>query len=88
MPAVGDIRRVIVSLSENEKYVDKLFNYRFNTNSDLDGHTIGNLLLTAATEVNGSLSKGVEYLSDVLSLKGTVLPLTEDNVELMCETTN
>ena len=88
MPAVGDIRRVIVSVSENEKYVDKLFNYRFNTNSDLDGHTIGNLLLTAATEVNGSLSKGVEYLSDVLSLKGTVLPLTEDNVELMCETTN
>lgn len=88
IPAVGDIRRVLVSLSENEDFVDKLFNYRFNTSSDLNGHTIGNLLLTAVTEINGSLSQGVSSLGEVLSLKGTVLPLTEENITLMAETTN
>ena len=45
IPAVGDIRKVIVSLSETEPLFEKLLNYRFQTTSDLDGHTIGNLLL-------------------------------------------
>ena len=45
-PAVGDIRRVLISLSETEPLVEKLFNYRFVTCGDLDGHTIGNLILT------------------------------------------
>ena len=44
IPAVGDIRRVLVSLSETEPLVETLFNYRFSTTSDLNGHTIGNLL--------------------------------------------
>lgn len=83
IPAVGDVRKVLVSLSEKEPLITKLFNYRFNTTSDLDGHTVGNLLLTAATDVSGSLSDGIEVLSDVLNLKGRVVPLTEDNVVLM-----
>ncbi len=85
IPAVGDIRRVIVSLSETEPLVQELFNYRFHTTSDLDGHTVGNLLLTAMTEITGNLSDGIESLSKVLNLKGKVVPLTEDNVVLMAE---
>ncbi|MBE6139557.1 MAG: YvcK family protein [Firmicutes bacterium] len=85
IPAVGDIRRVLVSLSETEPLVMDLFNYRFNTSSDLDGHTVGNLLLTAASEIRGNLSDGIEALSKVLNLKGKVIPLTEDNVTLMAE---
>ncbi len=85
IPAVGDIRRVIVSLSETEPLVTELFNYRFHTTSDLDGHTVGNLLLTAMTEITGNLSDGIESLSRVLNLKGKVVPLTEDNVTLMAE---
>jgi len=85
IPAVGDIRRVIVSLSETEPLVQELFNYRFHTTSDLDGHTVGNLLLTAMTEITGNLSDGIESLSKVLNLKGKVVPLTEDNVTLMAE---
>lgn len=83
IPAVGDIRRVLVSLSETEPLVMDLFNYRFETTSDLDGHTVGNLLLTAASEITGNLSDGIEALSKVLNLKGKVVPLTEDNVTLM-----
>jgi uncharacterized cofD-like protein len=62
-----------------------LFNYRFNTSSDLDGHTVGNLLLTAASEIRGNLSDGIEALSKVMNLKGKVVPLTEDNVVLMAD---
>ena len=82
-PAVGDIRRVLVSLSETEPLVEELLNYRFRTTSDLDGHTVGNLLLTAMSNITGNLSSGIEALSKVLNLKGKILPLTEDNVVLM-----
>lgn len=85
IPAVGDIRRVLIALSETEPLVADLFNYRFNTTSDLDGHTVGNLLLTASSEITGNLSDGIEALSKVLNLKGKVVPLTEDNVVLMGE---
>lgn len=83
IPAVGDIRRILVALSETEPLVMDLFNYRFETSSNLDGHTVGNLLLTAASEISGNLSDGIEALSKVLNLKGKVVPLTEDNVTLM-----
>lgn len=85
IPAVGDIRRVLVALSETEPLVMELFNYRFNTTSDLDGHTVGNLLLTASSEITGNLSDGIEALSKVFNLKGKVVPLTEENVVLMGE---
>lgn len=85
VPAVGDIRQVIVALSETEPLVQKLMNYRFETNSDLNGHALGNLLLTGLIEVAGNMSVGIESLSKVLNLKGKVLPLTEDNVTLMAK---
>ena len=84
-PAVGDIRKVLVSLSSDEEKIDKLFNYRFNTSSDLDGHALGNLLLTGANEITGSMSSTIEMLNSLLNLKGKVLPLTEDNVTLVGE---
>lgn len=81
--AVGDIRRVLISLSETEPLIEELLNYRFDTSSDLDGHTVGNLLLTALSNITGNLSIGISSLSKVFNLKGNVLPLTEDNVVLM-----
>lgn len=85
IPAVGDIRRVLISLSETEPLVEQLFNYRFKTSSELNGHTVGNLLLTAITNIAGNMSDGIESLGKVLNLKGKVLPLTEDNCTLMAE---
>lgn len=84
-PAVGDIRKVLVSLSSDEEKIDKLFNYRFNTSSDLDGHALGNLLLTGANEITGNMSSAIEMLNSLLDLKGKVMPLTEDNVTLVGE---
>lgn len=83
IPAVGDVRRVLVTLAEIEPLVEKVLNYRFKTNSELNGHTVGNLLLTAMTNITGNMSDGIEQIGKVLNLKGKVLPLTEDNVTLM-----
>lgn len=83
MIAVGDIRRVLISLAETEPLVEDLLNYRFETTSDLNGHTIGNLLLTAMTSITGNMSDGIASLAKVFNLKGKVLPLTEENVILM-----
>ncbi len=87
-PAVGDIRKVLISLSEDEENVGKLFDYRFRTFSDLDGHTLGNLLLTGADDIAGNMSGAIELVNSLLRLKGKVIPLTEDNVTLMAKMTN
>ena len=84
--AVGDLRRVLISLSETEPLFEELLNYRFKTTSDLNGHTVGNLLLTALTNITGNMNKGIKSLSKVLNLKGKVIPLSEDNdITLMGE---
>ena len=77
--AVGDIRKVLVALSETEPVFEKLLNYRFKTSSDLNGHTVGNLLLTAVRDITGNMNKGIKSLSKILNLKGKVVPLSEDN---------
>ncbi len=83
IPAVGDLRKVIASLSDTEPLFESLLEYRFNTNSDLNGHAVGNLLLAALCNITGNMSDGIKSLSKVLNLKGKVLPLTEDNVTLV-----
>lgn len=88
MPAMGDIRNVLINLSnENEKIKD-LLRYRFDTYTDLDGHPIGNLMLVAMYNLTGSLKESIKTMSDFLKIPHKVLPLTEDNVNLMAETVN
>ena len=87
-PAVGDLRNVLVSLSEVEPLVEELLQYRFNTYSDLDKHAMGNLLLTAMYNITGSLTKSLDSLSKIFNIKGRVLPVTEDKAILMATTTD
>ena len=83
IPAVGDLRKVLAALSDAEPLFESLLEYRFNTTSDLNGHTVGNLLLVALNDITGNMSSAIESLSNILKIKGRVLPLTEDNVTLM-----
>ena len=78
-PAVGDIRKVITSLSGIDDPIKKMMEYRFNTSSDLDGHALGNLILTAMLDLNGSLKDSIAYLSKLLDVKHRVLPISEDS---------
>lgn len=88
IPAVGDIRQVIIALSETEPLFEQLLDYRFEGTSDLKGHAVGNLLLTALCNISKNMSDGIEQIGTVLKLKGKVLPLTEENVTLMAEMTD
>lgn len=78
-PAVGDIRKVITSLSGIDEPIKKMMEYRFKTSSDLDGHSVGNLILTAMLDINGSLKDSIAYLSKLLDVRHRVLPISEDS---------
>lgn len=79
IPGVGDVRRVIVALSDTDSVVERLVNYRFDGNNSFSGHAMGNIILAALCNINdGSLSKGVKSISSLLKIKGSVLPFTDD----------
>ena len=85
-PAVGDIRKVLSSLSTLPDEVRDVMEYRLKTYSDLNGHAMGNLILTSLINETGSLKTSIQYLSRILDVKHTVLPLSEDFLTLMGET--
>lgn len=76
----GDVRQCLVALSESPKVRD-LFSYRFDEGT-LQGHSFGNILLTALEKVTGDFSEAVETASEILRVRGTVIPATLDNVRL------
>lgn len=83
MPAPGDIRNCMVSLADDESLMGRLFHYRFdNEDSELSGHSFGNLFITAMTQVTGSFEQAVIESSEVLNVRGRVLPSTVENVTL------
>ena len=85
-PAVGDIRKVLSNLSTLPDEIRDVMEYRLETYSDLNGHAIGNLLLTSLIRKTGSFKTSIEYLSRLLDVKQKVLPLSEDLLTLMAET--
>lgn len=88
IPAVGDISKVMLSMAEIDKHVYDLMNYRFVKSKSLGNHSVKNLLLTALLDLEGSFDKAIPILGNILNLKGTVLPLTEDNIDLVGITDN
>jgi len=86
IPAVGDIRKVLTYLSNLPKDISTLMEYRLKSNSDLNGHAIGNLLLTCLLEEHKSLKKSIKELSKLLHVKHTVLPVSEDYLTLCGKT--
>src|SRR5690625_6737919 len=75
MPAPGDIRNVMSALSDMESKLESLFKYRFKKN-EISGHALGNLMLAAMYDMTGDFALAVEELSDILNVRGTVIPST------------
>jgi uncharacterized cofD-like protein len=78
----GDFRNCIAALSNAEGLVAQLFQYRFGNDSDLDGHSFGNLYLTAMTAITGSFEAALNESSRVLAVRGRVIPSTLAQVTL------
>lgn len=86
---VGDVRMALAALARedeaHEALLRKLFLHRFATDGDVRGHNFGNLFLVALTDILGSEEAAIEAASRVLSVCGTVLPVTNEKVHLVAE---
>ena len=85
IPAVGDLRNCLVALSEGDKVLADLFQHRFQDGNGLNGHSLGNLIVTALIQKSGTLCQAVEMAKEVLNSKGCVLPVTESAAALCAE---
>ncbi len=86
LPAPGDLRNCIVALADAEPLMTKLFQYRFNEGSGLEGHSFGNLFIAAMSSVTGNFEDAVRETSRVLAVRGQILPSTLANVTLSAVT--
>jgi len=88
----GDFRNCIAALADNEALTTQLFQYRFPTTRreagngyTLDGHSFGNLFITAMANVTGSFEKALVESGRVLAIRGQILPSTLENVTLCAD---
>ena len=88
MPAPGDLRNVMVALSNVEPLTEEVFQYRFKEDSFIGGHPLGNLLIIAMKELTGDIRTAVDRLRKLFNIKGKILPATTEKVVLMAEKEN
>jgi uncharacterized cofD-like protein len=81
----GDIRNCLAALSNDEALLTQLFQYRFSGAPDLQGHSFGNLFITALTDLTGSFEEAVAESGRALSVSGRVLPSTLHSVRLLAD---
>jgi uncharacterized cofD-like protein len=79
----GDIRNCLSALSNDEALLSQVFQYRFKSGAGLEGHSLGNLFITALAEITGSFEEAVAESGRVLAIYGKVLPSTLSNVQLV-----
>ena len=84
----GDIRNCLVALADAPALMRDIFQFRFDTNSELSGHSFGNLFITVMTRLTGDFEKAIKETSKVLALRGQVIPATLNNVVLMAQHSN
>lgn len=81
---VGDLRQSLAALAdvEGQEWIQKILLYRFAKGTGLKGHNLGNLILTALQDMTGNTTESLEIAEKVFNLSGTVIPVTEDTVDL------
>jgi uncharacterized cofD-like protein len=81
----GDFRNCIAALADDEALITRLFQYRFGQGEGLNGHSFGNLLITALAAVTGSFERAILEAGRVLTVQGRILPSTLDQVTLVAD---
>lgn len=81
----GDIRNALIALTRTESFLNTICQYRFQKGTSLAGHSLGNLILAAVTNITGSFTKAIQEISNILALKGTVLPVSEQHITLWAQ---
>jgi len=83
--APGDVRNALVALSGGDGAMAALFDFRFDGEGDVAGHSLGNLILTALADIEGSFAGAVRRAAEILAVRGRVLSATNDEVRLVAE---
>lgn len=78
----GDVRQSLIALSQEDELMQKIFTYRFEE-GDLKGHNLGNIILAGLEKITGSFEKAVEKVSDLLAIRGKVIPVTLQKTDLV-----
>jgi uncharacterized cofD-like protein len=81
----GDVRRSLVALSDAPQLMSEVIQYRFGAGEGLTGHSLGNLILTALSDLTGSLPDAVRALGDILHISGVVLCASRDAATLCAQ---
>ncbi len=81
----GDLRNCLTALADSEPMMERLMQYRFEKDSPLAGHCFGNLLIAALAEAEGGMEEGLSVASQILKVRGRVVPSTLDDIELVAE---
>jgi uncharacterized cofD-like protein len=84
----GDIRNCLAALADDEQLLSQIFQYRFAESAGLNGHPLGNLFITALTDITGNFEDAVAESGRVLAIQGKVLPSTLHNVKLVASVHN
>jgi len=85
LPSPGDVRNCLLALAGGDPALADVFAFRFGGGSEVAGHSLGNLILTALTEMERDFPKAVARVARLLSVRGLVLPATAHNVTLHAE---
>jgi uncharacterized cofD-like protein len=83
----GDLRQCLVALSEASDTMRALFTHRFEKGT-LKGHTLGNLILSGMEQVTGSMEEALAHVSEILKIRGRVLPVSLDSMNLYMKLRN
>ena len=83
IPAVGDVGKVLISMANVDEDFTRLLRYRFSKDGSLHNQPVRNVMLAALIVLKGNLTEATRYMCTLLNVKGTVLPLTEEKVELV-----
>ena len=83
IPAVGDLGKVLLSMANVDEDFVRLLRYRFKKSGSLHNHPVRNIMLAALIDLKGDLTEASRYMSSLLRVKGTVLPVTSEKVELI-----
>ena len=81
----GDVRRAVMALSSEHDMAKQLLDYRYDKETSVNGHVVGNLLITAMSEITGSFEKGLKQICKLFKVRGRVVPVTLEKSDLEVE---
>ena len=84
----GDLRNCLVALADREPLMERIMQYRFKGDSPLAGHSFGNLFIAAMAEAEGGMEAGLAATSQILNVRGKVVPSTLRDIRLKAEMTD